>query len=141
MSAEERETFLAQPRIAICAITRDADRPPHLSPLWYEYEETGLKIIVESGSEKQGLLKVGGHVTLCIQDETPPYAYVTVEGRVAEIREASYEEHLGLAHRYLPQKRAEAYMQTIGTRSKNFRVHIQPLRWLSFRYRTPPSPE
>ena len=137
MSVEERTDFLTEARVALCAIARDNGRSPHVSPLWFEYDESGLSVIVESGSEKQRLLRRGSPVTICIQDESPPYAYVTIEGRVADIREASYQEHFNLARRYLPQGIAEAYMETVGSRSKNFRIQIEPLRWLSFRYRRP----
>jgi nitroimidazol reductase NimA-like FMN-containing flavoprotein (pyridoxamine 5'-phosphate oxidase superfamily) len=98
MSHEERETFLAEARVAILAVD-EPGRGPLALPLWYEYRDGVIEFGVDAGSRKAQLLRAAGRATVVVQDETPPYRFVSVEGPVEP---AEHERDvLALATRYL----------------------------------------
>ena len=94
MTVAEREAFLAGVHVGIISIG-EAGRGPLTAPIWYAYEPGGeLAIVIEAESRKAGLLREGGRVSLCAQDEQPPYKYVSVEGPVVSIAPADVERDL-----------------------------------------------
>ena len=53
-----------------------------LTMVWYSYEPGGeVRIITGRTSRKGKLLECAGRFSLCVQTETLPYKYVSVEGR------------------------------------------------------------
>ncbi len=87
------------------------------------------------GSKKAQLIRRAGRLSLCVQTETPPYCYVSVEGPVT-IGVPDFERDIReLAHRYLGEQMGEMYLQlTAGERAGNILVCLQPERWLSVDY-------
>ena len=57
MPADVREAFVADPRVGVLSIAREAGAPPLSTPVWYLYEPGG-KVIINIGrdSEKARLL-------------------------------------------------------------------------------------
>jgi nitroimidazol reductase NimA-like FMN-containing flavoprotein (pyridoxamine 5'-phosphate oxidase superfamily) len=141
MTKEERETFLADVHIGVMGIDR-SDRGPLSVPIWYAYEKGGeLKVIIETGSLKDGLLKRSGRFSLCVQDETPPYRYVSVDGPVVS-REASVKDRdeFEMASRYLGEELAHLYVE--GTRADpsnrpGIVVRMKPEGWLTMDFSKP----
>ena len=43
LSKEEREAFLAEPRIGVVSVAGDDGRPPLAVPIWYGYDPGGLR--------------------------------------------------------------------------------------------------
>src|SRR5207302_9093753 len=83
MSRVERDAFLAETHVAILSVA-EAGRGPLAVPVWYEYKPgRDVRIVTGGKSRKMSLLRAAGRATLCAQDETPPYRYVTVEGPIA----------------------------------------------------------
>ena len=78
MSRAEREAFLAETHVAILSVA-EPGRGPLAIPVWYEYEPgRDVRIVTGGKSRKMTLLRAAGRATLCVQDEKPPYRYVTV---------------------------------------------------------------
>ena len=108
MTDGERDAFLAEPHIAVLAIPR-GDRPPHATPVWYHHQPGGNVTFftgTQGGkSRKAQLIEEAGVVSLCVQQETFPYKYVTVEGTIVQIdRSPSAEQALAIVRRYLPEE-------------------------------------
>jgi uncharacterized protein len=59
-----------------------------------------VNVITGASTRKAAAIRAAGRFSLCAQDESPPYKYVTVEGPVT-IEEASHDEGLDRARRYL----------------------------------------
>jgi len=138
MTKQEREAFLAEPRVGVISIA-EAGRGPLTVPIWYGYEPGGeLWLVTERGSRKGRLLERAARLSLCVQSETPPYKYVSVEGPVVGIESSDVEKHeRPLARRYLGRERGDRYIETSGgadARSDSVRVRIRPERWLSVDY-------
>jgi hypothetical protein len=61
-------------------------------PIWYSYEPGGeLRVVTARTSRKAQLLQHAGRFSLCVQTETWPYKYVSVEGPVVAIEPADVE--------------------------------------------------
>ena len=131
MSTEEREAFLAKPHVGVIAIAEDG-RGPLTVPVWYWYEPGGdLWFETEPDSRKGRLLSVGTRISLCAQDEDPPFAYVSVEGPIVDIADDDRELHeIPMATRYLGDPGGREYIESL--QSTEWKRYImRPERWLT----------
>jgi nitroimidazol reductase NimA-like FMN-containing flavoprotein (pyridoxamine 5'-phosphate oxidase superfamily) len=138
MTRAERESFLCEARVAIISIP-ETGRGPLTIPVWYLYEPGGdVRIWTAATSRKARLFEKAGRVSLCVQQPTPPYKYVSVEGPVVGIEPAQFERDLRpLAHRYLGPEEGERYLAARGGKAEAGRdilMRMQPERWLSEDY-------
>jgi nitroimidazol reductase NimA-like FMN-containing flavoprotein (pyridoxamine 5'-phosphate oxidase superfamily) len=138
MTRQERETFLADLHVGMISITEDG-RGPLTVPIWYLYEPGGeLRVVTPRTSRKAQLLQHAGRFSLCVQTETWPYKYVSVEGPIVAIEPADVErDRRPLAHRYLGVRRGDRYIeQTRGEPGHvtNVLVRMLPGRWLTVDY-------
>jgi len=81
MSPEQVDAFLRSPvRPAVLATVRDDGRP-HAVPIWYDLDDDGT-IVFQTGADtiKARNARRDPRVTLCVQDEAPPFSFVMVEG-------------------------------------------------------------
>ena len=134
MTQQEREAFLADLHVGVLGVTAP-DRGPILLPIWYAYEPGGeLIFVTNKDAEKAKLLERAGRFTVCVQNEQPPYQYVSVEGRILSMEAADHEGDLGpIARRYLGRKEGDEYVQeTLGT--EEILVRMQPERWSTADY-------
>lgn len=139
MSKQEREEFLAETRVAIVSIPEEG-RGPLTVPIWYSYEPgKEVRFVTGSSSRKAQLIRKAGRVSLCVQKETPPYRYVSVEGPATIVEGANVEaETRQLAYRYLGEERGELYMRHTAAdraRANDMLVCMRPERWLTVDYR------
>src|SRR5690348_6557227 len=101
MTKEERETFLGELHVGVISIPEEG-RGPLTVPVWYSYKAGEVRISTGRVSRKAKLLNLDVRVSLCVQDEAPPYRYVSVEGLVIGMEPVDLERDLRpLAHRYL----------------------------------------
>jgi hypothetical protein len=140
MNREEREGFLAGLHVGIISI-EDPGRGPLTAPIWYDYEPGGeLWVITAESSRKGKLLAGGGRFSLCVQTETPPYKYVSVEGPITAIAPSSFaKDERPMAHRYLGPDFGEQYLAATGGEAARqaavqLRVAMRPERWLTTDY-------
>ena len=136
MTKQERETFLADLHVGVISIPEEGQGPLTV-PIWYLYEPGGeLRVVTGSTSRKAQLLQHAGRFSLCVQTETPPYKYVSVEGPVIAIEPADLErDRRPLAHRYYGAQRGNRYIEE--TREEyvgNVLVRMLPERWLTVDY-------
>ncbi|MFI5782034.1 pyridoxamine 5'-phosphate oxidase family protein [Nocardia sp. NPDC051570] len=114
MSVRDREEFLAAVHVGVLGVVDPRGvRAPLLVPVWYGYQPGG-EVIVETGRDtiKAQLISATGRFSLCVQDESAPYRYVSVEGPVVGTDDpVSISTHAALAHRYLDAPTAAAYLE------------------------------
>jgi hypothetical protein len=81
-------------------------------------------------------MHAAGRVSLCVQTETPPYKYASVEGPVRFAGAPDYERHFkSIAVRYLGAQMAEMYLATTADeRPGAVLVEVVPERWLTVDY-------
>lgn len=133
MSTAEREQFLADLHVGVLSIER-SDGPPLTVPVWYIYEPGGeLWFLTDLDSVKGRLLQKNMRFSLCAQNESLPYKYVSVEG-TATISAADKELHSRpMAHRYLGPIEGDKYVDR-DSDSGSVRVSTRPERWFSVDY-------
>jgi len=111
MSADDRRTFLSEgTRTAKLAVTR-ADGRPHVVPIWFVLDGDDVIFNTGAGTVKAKAMQRDGRVSLCVDDENPPFAFVTIEG-VVQIG-ADLDEMLPwstrIGARYMGPARAEEF--------------------------------
>jgi hypothetical protein len=113
MTPDECRQFLWKGNHTAVVATIRADGRPHLTPVWYTLDGQRVVFSTPGSSAKVRHIRRDPRVTVFVDDETPPFAYVRMEG-VAEVVEAPAEvqhwvERIG--SRYLGEKQAEAYRE------------------------------
>lgn len=137
MSRTEREAFLADTHVGIVSIAEEG-RGPLTLPVWYRYEPGGeVRLATGDTSHKARLLERARRASLCVQTETPPYLYVSVEGPTT-IDQVDFERDTReMALRYLGPRMGEAYLAATypnGTTTEVL-VRLRPKRWWSADFR------
>ena len=138
MSRDEREAFLSGVHVGVLSIHEEG-RGPLTAPVWYAYEPGGeVQIVTERDSRKGKLLKEGMRISLCAQEEAPPYRYASVEGPVFRIDPSDVERNeRQLAHRYLGAEAGDRYIgSSTDDRDDDLMilVRMRPERWLTADY-------
>ncbi|MFS8097713.1 pyridoxamine 5'-phosphate oxidase family protein [Lentzea alba] len=131
MSTEQREEFLAGQHVGVIAIARQ-EGPPLAVPVWYEYAPGGEVLVqTDPGSLKYRLVDAAGEFSLAVQQEQPPYKYVSVSGPVVSAEESTPEELERMASRYLDDP--TEFLASIEGRP-NVTLRMRPQRWYSTDY-------
>jgi hypothetical protein len=111
MTDDERSAFLRDPiRPAILSTVR-ADGRPHAAPVWYDFDEDVVVFMTGASTVKGRNLTRDPRLTLCVQDERPPFSFVVLEGRAAlsdepdELRKWAAQ----IGGRYMGADRAEEF--------------------------------
>ena len=138
MTKEERQAFLAEVHVAIISIP-EPGRGPLTVPVWYAFVPEGEFHIWTGGSSRKArLLREAGRFSVCVQQETPPYKYVSVEGPVLSIEPIQPERDLRpMVNRYLGPEEAEEFIEGLGGSSAgtgDVLIRMKPERWLSEDY-------
>ena len=82
------------------------DGSPQVTPVWFDYDGTHVRINSAKGRVKDKNMRRNGQVALAIQDPENPYRYLAVRGRVDEITETGADAHIDtLTKKYLGQDR------------------------------------
>jgi PPOX class probable F420-dependent enzyme len=95
----------------LLAVTRKDGRP-HVVPVWYDVDDDG-SILFNTGAEtiKGRSIRRDGRAALCVQDDRPPFSFVSVEGPatwsddLAEVRR--WATRIGA--RYMGAERGEEF--------------------------------
>ena len=121
MSRDEWVAFLRDPvRPALLATTR-ADGRPHVAPIWYDLDDgpgDEVALVWNTGADtvKGRNIRRDGQVSLCVQDDRPPFSFVTVSGvatwsdDLAEVRRWAGR----IGGRYMGADRADEYGERNG---------------------------
>ena len=133
LNQQEKEAFLSGLHIGVLSIPQDG-RGPLTAPIWYCYAPgEDLWVMIGRDSRKAALLEAGTRVSLCAQNEEPPYAYVTAEGPVESVRPGTDEDILELATRYLGEEEGKVYAERMPT-GASLTVTVRPETWLAVDY-------
>jgi len=139
MSRAEREQFLAQPHVGVLSVVENST--PLAVPVWYGYLPSGpVRVITGRGSRKVRAVEATGWFSLCAQDESWPYKYVTASGPARVSGPASHADQRAMASRYLGEKGADEYMASItasGEADEQIVIEMTPRIWLTVDYGKP----
>ncbi len=132
LSRAEWERFLHGRHVCVLA-TIGPSGEPVLTPIWYLYRDS--RIVVRTGAASIKALNVARdpRVTVCVQDERPPYKSVTVYGR-AVIEPDQQGLAADIASHYLGAVGAAAYLRVSRTaieQSEEITLVVTPERVLT----------
>ncbi len=135
MSKEEIQTFLMSSTLTGKISTVRKDGRPHVVPIWFilENDEYNIKVVFTTGQDslKAKHMLRDPRVSFCVDDQTPPFSFISIDG-IAEInKEPDLSELLTwatkIAGRYMGQDNAEAYGKRNAVKGE-FLVRIRPTK-------------
>lgn len=129
MTTHEARRFIAEGTRTGKVATVRPDGRPHVAPVWFVLDGETLVFTTGARTVKATNIRRDPHVSICVDDETPPFAYVVVEGT------ATLHDDLGdLLHwatriggRYMGADRAEEYGRRNGVPGELL-VRVTPTR-------------
>ena len=112
LDGEEIRAFLMEgTRTAKVAVVRH-DGSPLVTPVWFLVDDDGTIVFTTGKHTVKGLaLERDPRVSICVEDDRPPFAFVRVDG-VAALSEDHAELRLcatRIAERYVGKERAQEY--------------------------------
>jgi PPOX class probable F420-dependent enzyme len=126
MTDDQVRAFLtALPAHTAKVATVRKDGRPHLAPIWFALDEAAatadsplgdIVFNTDADSVKGKTLKRDPRVALCIDDERPPFSFVTVEGvaTISDDRAEVVRWATVIGGRYMGAEQAEAYGERNG---------------------------
>jgi PPOX class probable F420-dependent enzyme len=107
---EAREFLSADTRTGKLATT-GRDGRPHVVPVWFVLDGDDLVFMTGAKTLKGRALERNGWASLCVDDQRPPYSFVTVSGPVttSDDLEEMLPFSIRLAARYMGEELAEQF--------------------------------
>ncbi len=111
MSRDQWQKFLTEGTRTGKLATVRADGRPHLAPIWFLLDGDDLVFNTGQDTVKGRNLARDPRVSLCVDDDRPPFSFVTVQGRaelsdeLSEVREWATR----IAARYVGDDLAEQF--------------------------------
>ena len=128
LTAEQRAFLLEGTRTGKLATVRKDGRP-HVVPFWFVLDGDTLVFTTGETSVKAANMRCDQRVSICVDDETPPFAFMQIEG-IADLS-ANIDELLfwatRIGGRYMGADLAEAYGKRNGVEGE-LPVRITPTR-------------
>lgn len=113
MTKDETRNFLLQGTLTGKLGTINKDGTPHVVPIWYTIDEGDDIIFNTNGqSVKAKNIMRDNRVRLCVDDQTPLFSFVLIDG-IAQIERVEsseiYKWAKNIAARYMGDDKSEAY--------------------------------
>jgi PPOX class probable F420-dependent enzyme len=111
MIGDELDRFLSTgTRTGKLATTR-SNGAPHVAPIWFILDGADLIFMTGAGTVKGKAMLRDPRVALSVDDEQPPFAFVTIEGSVTISRDLDemLPLSIAIARRYMGDELAEEY--------------------------------
>ncbi len=127
--AEARAFLAAGTRTGKLAVVR-SDGSPMVTPVWFVLDDDGRLVFTTHRDTVKGrAIRRDPRVSLCVDAEAPPYAYVRVDGRAewSEDPHALLHWATEIARRYMGDDLAEAYGRRNGVPGELL-VRLTPVR-------------
>src|SRR5947209_17060612 len=128
LTTEQRVFLLEGTRTGKLATVRKDGRP-HVVPIWFELDGNAIVFNTGHTSVKAASIRRDSRVCLCVDDETPPYAFIMVEGTadLSADSEALLYWATRIGGRYMGAELAEAYGKRNGVEGELL-VRVTPTR-------------
>lgn len=130
MSKDEICSFLMETARTGKLATVRRDGRPHVVPIWFTMDGDDLLFNTWHDRVKVKNMRRDNRVTICVDEETPPFSFVIIEG-LAEITNPTAVENLRWATeiggRYMGSDRAEEYGKRNGVEGELL-IRIKPTK-------------
>lgn len=111
MTKDQWQAFVSEGTRTAKLSTVRADGSPHVAPVWFLLDGDDVVFNTGQNTVKGRNLARDGRVALCVDDDTPPFAFVTLRGR-AELSDdlaAVRAWATRIAARYVGEDRAQEF--------------------------------
>lgn len=133
MKKKEIDQLLAQPHIAVVAVTAPSGAP-HAVPTWYEYKGGKVTFHTDTTAFKYKCLQYDPRIALVIDTKKAPYKCVILKGKATiEIKKNDDARGLRMSIAYLGKKSGLAYHNTVKGHEVAV-VTLKPERIISWDY-------
>lgn len=107
---EQRAFLLYGTRTGKLATARKDGRP-HVVPVWFTLDGDTIVFTTGEHAVKAANIRRDSRICLCVDDETPPYAYIMIEGTATLSPDLDALLHWAtlIAGRYMGEDLAETY--------------------------------
>ena len=111
MTPDEARAFLRVGTRTGKLATALRDGHPHVVPIWFLLDGDDVVFTTNRDTVKGRHVLRDGRVSLCVDDDRPPYAYVHIRGRATVIDDMEQLRHWAtrIAARYMGEDQAQAY--------------------------------
>ncbi len=132
MSDAEYRAFMTHGTRTAKAATTRPDGHPHITPVWFVLDGDNLIFTTHETSLKAKDLRRDPRICLCVDDETPPFDYVMIEGTVAlsEVLGELARWATAIGGRYMGAERAEEFGKRNGVPGELL-VRVTPTKVLA----------
>jgi PPOX class probable F420-dependent enzyme len=132
MSDDERRAFLLEGTRTAKLATVRVDGRPHVAPIWFVLDGDAVVFNTGAATVKGKNIRHDPRVTLCVDDDQPPFSYVIIEG-TAEI-DTDLDDMLTWATRiggrYMGAERAEEFGRRNAVDTELL-VRVAPTRFIT----------
>ncbi|MDT0393354.1 MULTISPECIES: PPOX class F420-dependent oxidoreductase [Streptomyces] len=116
MTEEEWRGFVSYGTRTAKLCTVRADGSPHVAPIWFLVD--GDEVVFNTGARtvKGRNLARDGRVSLCVDDDRPPFSYVVLQGRARLSEDPGELRHWAarIGARYMGEERAAEFGERNG---------------------------
>jgi PPOX class probable F420-dependent enzyme len=111
MTPDQTRNFLSHGQRTGKVATSRADGRPHVAPIWFVLDGDDIVFMTGADTVKGKSLRRDPRVSLVVDLEAPPYAFVMVEGQasISEDLEEMLPLSIAIAQRYVPSDQAEEF--------------------------------
>jgi PPOX class probable F420-dependent enzyme len=128
MTRDEWRAFVSEgPRTAVLATVR-RDGRAHVAPVWFVLDGDDVVLTTGEDTMKGRALRRDPRVSLCVDDATPPFSFVTIDGHADISRDPDQllEWATAIAARYMGSDRAEEFGRRNAVSSELLvRIHVE----------------
>lgn len=110
LTPEHRHFLLDRVHTGKLATVRKDGRP-HVVPIWFDLDGDTLVFTTGHTSVKAANIQRDPRICLCVDDETPPFSYLMLEGTATMVADSAALLHWAtrIGGRYMGKQAAEAY--------------------------------
>jgi PPOX class probable F420-dependent enzyme len=111
MTESQWKAFVQEGTRTAKLATVRADGRPHVMPVWFVLDGDTIVFMTGADTVKGRNLRRSAQASICVDDDRPPFGFVTVSGSVTieDDAEAMLEVSTRIAARYMGVDRAEEY--------------------------------
>ena len=112
MTVEQRRTFLAVGTRTAKLATVRANGRPHAVPVWFVLDGDDIVCIIKDTTVKGRNMSRDPRVTVVVDDEAAPYAFVSVDGDAELSHDGAERQRFAveIGRRYLPEEAVEGFV-------------------------------
>ncbi len=108
------------------------DGHPHVAPIWFVWNEGKIIFCTGDISVKAKNIRHNPQVSICVDDESPPYAFVIIQGtaKFSDDQKDLLKWNTILGGRYMGEKLAEVYGKRNAVEG-SLLVEVSPTKMIS----------